>query len=266
MRDCANAVHSAENVAWAAVMESPYAEDGNLLDISGTGLEFMCWSIDEVPDYDSPMVEEDSAFMSCYLKGRNVCPIVTSGSRQVASETRPGAWVTGLTVNYPIPTEAETVTYGATADCDMISLWEGESDTVGYVAASKPGNSTHFDCFAHTRGRGGLVPVKSAPDPMGSLRYRIWSPSKLIDEHSKTCMVTALVEFPTLHHKTLADHKCLITVLDLFVPPVPCIPPPNQCYLDFNRSRASVLYYGIFWVMSRYEIRAILSMVGNHTF
>ena len=69
MRDCANAVHSAENVAWAAVMESPYAEDGNLLDISGTGLEFMCWSIDEVPDYDSPMVEEDSAFMSCYLKG-----------------------------------------------------------------------------------------------------------------------------------------------------------------------------------------------------
>ena len=69
MHDCANTVHSAESDAWAAVMESPYDVDGNLLNTSGTGLEFKCWSIDEDPDYDRPLVEEDSAFMSCYLKG-----------------------------------------------------------------------------------------------------------------------------------------------------------------------------------------------------
>ena len=62
--------------------------------------------------------------------------------------------------------DAETESYGATAGCDEISLWEGGSAAVGYVAVKKPGSSTQFDCFAHTRERGGLVPDKSAPDPV----------------------------------------------------------------------------------------------------
>ena len=69
MRDCANAVQSAESEAWAAIMESPYDEDGTLLDVRGTGVQFKCWAIDVDPDYEQPLVQGNISYMSCYLKG-----------------------------------------------------------------------------------------------------------------------------------------------------------------------------------------------------
>ena len=69
MRDCANAVQSAESEAWAAIMESPYDEDGTLFDVRGTGVQFKCWAIDVDPDYEQPLVQGNISYMSCYLKG-----------------------------------------------------------------------------------------------------------------------------------------------------------------------------------------------------
>ena len=61
MYDCAEKV-SEIDTAFAAVMEDPYESDS----------PYLCYAISYPTDYATINVVQDSAYMTCYLKGKNL--------------------------------------------------------------------------------------------------------------------------------------------------------------------------------------------------
>ncbi|XP_075255791.1 uncharacterized protein LOC142348357 [Convolutriloba macropyga] len=154
--DCAVSVAAVYESAWAVILDRPYDSSDQVV-----GGQHDCYYIESDVDYTKPVLEANSSYMACFLKGRNFCPQTSYAPRLE------GIFAIGMSVSVSTAPNLMFEMMATGSNCVQMSYDAKQARAFGYVAKLLDDGS--FECSFFTKDMGldfNLSPTDSLKQPI----------------------------------------------------------------------------------------------------